>query len=498
VTSSATHGESDAEAALGDAIDDAAADSATDAEARDVAAAETDAVPTDLDTLPPIPRDDDADRAAGAAGSDVLEYAFGSYGRVGVGSDINGGRADQVNVVRRGPRLVENNYVELDGYFIAKPTEDITVRTVATLAFAGDLFHSSGEFDSDLALRNLFAEATYDKYRLWIGSRMYRGDDIYLLDYWPLDDLNTVGAGAGYVDGPLAVDIQAGANRLNNQFQFQQIDVPDPEFGAETIDLLDRQRYIGSLRGQYIFLQRPDGIGAKVKTYFELAGLPAGERRLEDQSIEALPADFGWTAGFQLGAWGFGERATFANLFVRFSQGLTAHDELATPFGFNADKQTFPSSSEFVVGWSANYEKGRAGVLAGGYVRRFQDADGNTNDRDDGWEYVADFRPYYALSDYFVSAVDLSYQRTFPRGVSPTQLMSTEPAVAQVAPMLIFAPLGIGSYERPQFRLMYRGAYLNDAALDLYPLEDARRQDSLVHFFGFQVEWWFNSASLIR
>ncbi len=481
----------DARGAAPNAEDDAE----DDAEDADLAATDPTDPTLDPAVLGPDPEDDTNTLVKP---KDTLEYAFGSYGRVGVGTDINGGQADQVNVVRRGPRLVETNYVELDGYFIANPTDDLQVRTVATMALAGELFHSSGDFDSDLALRNLFAEASYDKYRVWIGSRMYRGDDIYLLDYWPLDDVNTVGAGAGYYDGPFEIAVHAGANRLNNRFQFQQIDVPDPEFGAETIDLLDRQRYIGTLRSQYIFLQRPDGTAAKIKTYFEVAGLPSGQRRLQDQSVEDLPSDFGWTAGFQLGAWGFAERASFGNLFVRYSQGLTAHDELGIPFGFNAEKRTFPSSSELVIGWSGNYETGPMGVLTGGYVRRFADADGNENDRDDGWEYVADFRPYYAVTDYIVTAVDLSYQRSFPRGVSPTMLMSTEPAVFQVAPMLIFAPLGIGSYERPQFRFMYRGAHLNDAALDLYPLEDSRRDDSFVHFFGFQVEWWFNSASLIR
>ena len=27
---------------------------------------------------------------------------------------------------------------------------------------------------------------------------MYRGDDVYLFDFWPLDNLNTVGGGAMY------------------------------------------------------------------------------------------------------------------------------------------------------------------------------------------------------------------------------------------------------------------------------------------------------------
>ena len=35
---------------------------------------------------------------------------------------------------------------------------------------------------------------------IWAGSRMYRGDDIYLLDFWPLDNLNTDDFRAGFPD----------------------------------------------------------------------------------------------------------------------------------------------------------------------------------------------------------------------------------------------------------------------------------------------------------
>ena len=46
-------------------------------------------------------------------------------------------------------------------------------------------------------MRNLYAQGTYDNITMWAGSRMYRGDDIYLLNWWPLDNQNTVGGGIG-------------------------------------------------------------------------------------------------------------------------------------------------------------------------------------------------------------------------------------------------------------------------------------------------------------
>ena len=131
----------DARGAAPNAEDDAE----DDAEDADLAATDPTDPTLDPAVLGPDPEDDTNTLVKP---KDTLEYAFGSYGRVGVGTDINGGQADQVNVVRRGPRLVETNYVELDGYFIANPTDDLQVRTVATMALAGELFHTSGDFDS--------------------------------------------------------------------------------------------------------------------------------------------------------------------------------------------------------------------------------------------------------------------------------------------------------------------------------------------------------------
>ena len=67
------------------------------------------------------------------------------------------------------------------------------------------------------------------------------------------------------------------------------------------------------------------------------------------------------------------------------------------------------------------------------------------------------------LRDVFVGA-DLSYQARFPRGLNPTTQRAEDPAVVQLAPMLVYSPMGPGAYDRPQLRLVYRASHLNDAA----------------------------------
>jgi hypothetical protein len=42
---------------------------------------------------------------------------------------------------------------------------------------------------------------------------------------------------------------------------------------------------------------------------------------------------------------------------------------------------------------------------------------------------------------------------------------------------------------------VYRAAFLNEGARDLYEPADPRHDDKVTHFLGFQAEWWFNSTT---
>ena len=428
-------------------------------------------------------------------------FRFGSYGRVIAGTDLRGGRPEPMNVVAHGPRVVEKTYLELDFAYGLRAPNGTLIRSVVTLAFGDRLFHETGEFDAQPALRNFFAEASWDDgSRVWVGSRMYRGDDIYLFDYWPLDDQNTVGAGYIKRGGPVEVAAHGGVNRLLDDFQFQERDVADPELGATTITQLDRQRIIGSASATYFMERTPDDVNAKVKLHAELQGLPSGTRlRAGDETPEELPADWGTTIGAQLGVWGMAPTELgyrrHANLFARWSKGLAAYDELAPPTGFGTDLKVFPRASELVFGLGANWDDRWGHVLFGANARRFVDADPNTRDVDDGWEYTVDARPLAHVYEGLFAGVDLSYQARFPRGLMPSTQVAADPSVVSIAPMLVLSPMGPSAYDRPQLRLVWRAARQNEGARALYADDDPRRARTWVHFLGVQAEWWFNSTS---
>jgi LamB porin len=430
---------------------------------------------------------------------------FGSYGRLITGTDLRGGKPESANIVAHGPRIVEDSYLELDFSYGFRTDRGVKLRPVITLAFDGTLFHDTGDFDAQPALRNMFLEASINRHvTAWVGSRMYRGDDIYLLDVWPLDDQNTVGGGMMYHQGEFdrdQLDLAAhvGFNRLNNPFTFQEIQVPNPQQGATTVVQLNRQRIVASASASYLVPRVVGDLSMKVKVHGEFHGLPSGTRKREDGTFESLPSDSGILAGVELGLFGW-QVAGFKrhlNLFLRYAKGLAAFDELAPPTTFGPDLTT-SRASELQLGLSGNWDYPLGNLMVAALSRRFEDASGNDVDFNNGWEYAVDARPLFkALPDTFVGA-DVSYQARFPRGLNPFTERAEDPAVFQIAPMIVYSPMGPSAYDRPQLRLVYRAAYLNAGARDLYVPDDPRHAHSVVHYLGFQAEWWFNSSTYQR
>lgn len=422
-------------------------------------------------------------------------FIFGTYGRVSGGSNLDSGLGQQVRIIAHPPRLLERPYAELDfGYLHTVEGTGTRFFTRSTLALGGDLFHANGTFDATWAVRNLYVEAqdvALPGLSFWAGSRMYRGDDIYLLDFWPLDEQNTVGGGGAFAwskDGN--VKLHAGINRLEDPFYVQSITVTAEEFGTREVLFLDRPRIVSTLRGEQHLTLSGD-VRLKGVLYGELHTLPAGQRRNEDLTTEDLPAESGWMAGAELGLYGFGKNS-YANLFARYGADLAAFDELGVPGDLALDRST-NGAHELMFGLSANYETADLGLLSGAYARGFVDADPVVFDNDDTWEVGAALRPAWFITRHIhmIGEVNVQYQR--PNGVSTETQRQEIPMVWQLALMPSLS-LDAASYARPQLRLIYAVSLLNDAALLRYAPEDIRRERPTQHFLGVSVEWWFNSS----
>ncbi|HOX44176.1 MAG TPA: carbohydrate porin [Myxococcota bacterium] len=439
-----------------------------------------------------------AGAADGEAGllAEILEaFQFGSYGRVPFGSDLDGGTGRPVKVIAHPPRLLETPYAEVDlGYRHTVPSTGTSFLTQVTVALGERLFHFNGDFAADIAIRNLYLEVRdllVPGLSLWAGSRMYRGDDIYLLDFWPLDEQNTVGGGLAYAFGETRLGLHFGVNRLSDSYQTQTVLVPGQETGTREVLFMDRQRSVVSLRGEHHF-DLAESLRLKAVLYGEVHTLAAGTYLTADQREERLPSDHGWLLGAELSLYGDGP-SNHANLYLRYGQGLAIYDELGVPYGLDREKKA-SGAREVMLGAAVNREFGdTAGVMFGGYARYFVDADPNVYDRDDAWELGLALRPAWYITRHVHLDGELNLQYLRPNGLSPGADSLEAPLVVQLG-LMPTVSLGRGGYARPQLRLIYAVSLLTDAALHTYAAEDPLRGRGVQHYLGVSVEWWFHSS----
>jgi maltoporin len=439
-------------------------------------------------------------------------FHFGSYGRVIAATDARGRPGRNVDIVAYGSRLDHSNYVELelrreDHWYPV----DADTRVVATLALGHPIFHYNGEFDAKIAVRNLFIEEKglgVKGLSIWAGSRMLRGDDIYVLDFWPLDNQNTLGAGIQY-DAKTKTSVRAhvGMSQPNNPFYKQQSLRPAPlnQFGAATVDVLDRQQWTGTLRAQQIIDVGERG-GIKLVAYGEAHQIPAGERETEQEGVfEDVPKDDGYVVGGQVSAF-TGVRDTHVNLYIRYATGIAAYGGFANPTGLGPD-ETVSGAHELLGAVGGNWEVGPFAMMAGAYFRSFRNAseDLDFGDVDEGIVLV---RPQIFFVDWAGVAVEGSFQAQ-QRGVlsdlaaeeegkATNELDPHISRVARVGVVPFITPAGPGSYKRPIFWFIYTASFRDAGARALYPVDDPFNVRKVDHFIGIGAEWWFSSTSYFR
>ncbi len=431
------------------------------------------------------------------------KFFFGSYGRVGFSSNPQGGEGYRHQVTAYAPRLIEDNYLELDLGYHAYRGKHAQVDVITTLSAFDQFFHYNGQADAQIAIRRAYVEAKrIGGSSLWasLGSRWLRGNDIYLMNFWPLDDLNTMGLTLGHQGQQHDFWVHAGVSRLNHRSQTQYVNVPSAtNFGAESVLMLNRQRLIlASLyERRYKIGSQSKTAGWKWKLYSEYHALPSGKETLEGSFTEqrTLPDDAGLVAGIQLGVWGLAHQANHLNLWARYAKGLAIYDELGTPQAMANDRRSW-SAQEWRLALAGNWQIDRKGLLSlqwGSYIRHYQDADAIKVDYDDRLEGSAVIRPQLNLKGFFTPAVEASAQWSQAQGSHPVDLSTKAAQIYQFAfiPALSFSRAQINAYSRPQLRLIYAVSLLNDAALARYAQADPRAQHTVSHYLGARAEWWF-------
>lgn len=435
---------------------------------------------------------------AAAAAPPKDEVVLGSYGRVDAGSNLKGGAGEPPVVVSHPGRLFADPYLELDLGWRRHAESGTTFTALVTPAVSGDLFHYSGKFDATLGVRNLYVEAAdlgAEGLSVWAGSRMYRGDDVYLLDFWPLDNLNTVGGGVGWNDERTQAGLHVGINRLAGaDWQYQQVEDATPGgVAAEPVTVLDRQRTVASAKVARVI---PIGsLSLRPKLYGEIHHIPEGARvdedRIDTGVTVPLPAENGTLIGGQLSLWGFGDDA-YVHLFYKHATGVAAVGELAIPSTGLALDGSVNQWREDVFAYAGNVQGQHWSVAVGGYARDSRDADGNEVDVEDGWEWNNVLRGGVYLGRHLALSAEAGSQVRRPDGINPRTDAWDVPRVRTLAllPAVQMAP---GTFGRPQVHLRYSVSFLNEDAMAWFDEQDTRSSQPVQHWLGVGAEWWVNS-----
>ncbi len=446
--------------------------------------------------------------ASSGDGQEAPDYAtgfhFGSYGRIVGAGDLRGRPGRNADLVAHGSRWDESSYAELElrreDYW--KETGAYT-RIVATVAFAHPIFHYDTNFAAKLAVRNLYVEEQdlgTKGLSLWAGSRMYRGDDVYVLDWWPLDNLNTIGGGVGYqAKFGTFFKVHAGVMQPNDPY-FKQLAGRSPALdqpGLAQVAILDRQKLVTSYKIGHVIKLGTGGV--KIIGYGETHHLRAGQRDRDYRDFESVPDDHGYVAGGELSLF-TGKRSTHLNLWVRHAWNLAAYGDFAVPSQLAPDRTT-KGARELVVALGGNWEYEFFGLMMGSYFRRFRNASPDL----DYWdlnEGIILLRPQFWFGKWAGAALEASYQFQ-QRGVLAQygDVEQTRPifgSLWRVGAMPFVSVAGRGAYARPHIRLMYMATFRDAGARALYPVDDVFNLRPVDHFFGLGAEWWFGSTSYFR
>ncbi len=426
-------------------------------------------------------------------------FTFGSYGRVVAASDLRGRAGREADLTAYNPRLDEGVYTELELRH-RWHVDGMDTLIVATLGIAGPIFHYDAKFEESFAVRNLFAEVNHvftEGLAVWAGSRMVRGDDVYLLNFWPLDNLNMVGGGLRYaLAEQLEFAAHVGFSEPNDPFYRQSASVPARlGIAPETILTLDRPRLVVAEKVTYWPFGRMEDRGLKAILYAEQHALPSGTRNDVSGAPELLPRQDGWVLGGQVGGW-ISPAHAFVNVFARYSSGLAAFNPLDAPFRTGGTTISTSAAGELMLALSANWEYGAFGVQAGAFYRRYTDPSATAFGGGQVAEGVFTLRPQVSFGKYAGLAVEGAYQALQTTSVDETTGEFRGGTAWKLGVMPFISPFGRGTYTRPQIRLIYSLTARDARSRSLYPVGDPGATEQTEHFLGIGVEWWFNSSYL--
>jgi len=445
-------------------------------------------------------------RAAADVPADTVEFM--AYGRIGIGWTVTGqtvaGKYMNLGDHKAiGGRLEEGDYLQPGmRYHLKKPASKTD--TSVDLVTDFEMFSLNGALVSDLSNGDIsdikimplqaYVEAKNvltQGLTVWIGSRLYRKNDIHICDYFYFNSLPGQGVGAFYGGLDVAVLTQTGASSYFATDLNAGVDPPVKP------NIVQRERTM--FIAQYSV---PFGSGSTyVQGLGELHVVPRSRNEQQDASVN--PPDWGAVGGVKVHLDLGGE--DFSDASVRLGSGIANGAESGgstyNTFGEPGLDGKYSGALGLEVVehfmWNVSDIASINGYGTLHFSRGSTDYVAQPDPMDPGagpvvipnnrFDYSFGARPTLYFSDQFHLITEATFQTRKDEG------LPTGTAVKlSVAPTIV--PTGVRSaWARPEMRLIYTTAIYNQAAVDqrMSPYLQTMGPNKVAHFLGVRTEWWF-------
>ncbi len=438
-------------------------------------------------------------------------FSIGSYGRVGADWSFREGgaigrRLNLNNMGSIGGRLEEQDYLELVPALHFTPQEkysnsaiNIQVRMAVYSKSLSLIGNSSTDSYGGLtiAIPEIFAEAKNvgnTGINLWVGSRLYRGPDVHIIDHRYFNDHSGQGFGLEYQNTRFCALFIASSDTTSTLPPYFYLNIAS---GTTSTEL--RQRVVSSL--EHDIRLNDNTLLTLLGEYHHLGEI--GSEDSEDTAQVIYPSDFGWVFGARL-------ETNLAN----FKQG--SYNRLAVRYGSrianggdggvsrtwltygapDLEKENFKNAyslalvDEMLINFNekhtlnayALFTQSKGGAAGKGMSKTYHDRKVYNYKQD----FSIGFREIYYLSDIVHLLGEMHYSQR-KEGEEPTYSMFK----LSFAPTIV--PTGERSaWARPHFRFISSVAFYNDAAQknQYSPYLAYVGKKKVGYYFGVKVEWF--------
>jgi len=440
-----------------------------------------------------------APRAA-AADIPADRVDFMGYGRMGIGWTATGQvvAGKYMNLGARkaiGGRLEEGDYLQPGIRYHIKRA-DKEGATSVDLVSDFEIFSLNGAIVSDLANGDIddikimplqfYIEAKNvlrPGLTLWIGSNLYRKNDIHICDYFYFNSLPGQGVGLYFGGLDVAVLTQTGAG----SFFTTDLNAGMPAPVTPAIVQRERTMFIG----QY---KVPFGQGG---TYAQGLGefhvVPRSRNADRDAADGVNPTDWGAVGGVKvhldLGSDNFSDASV--RIGNRIANGAESGGSTYNTFGLPGVDGTYSGALGLEVVEHFMWNAGNLTSVNGYGTLHFSRGGTDTDPTMDISNNRLDYSFGARATSYISDQLHLITEGTF-------QTRKDEGRATGTAVKLSVAPTVVPTSERspwarPQIRLIYTIGFYNQAAVDqlMSPYLRAIGAEKVAHFLGARTEWWF-------